>query len=651
MRFAGWDRVATFACGSQLFPLQWEFTPPVQGMYATICNYEPATGTWITCIDTVLRQHVTETAFEKSLNGVVAYMNLVCKKAGGHLAHFDIETCRNTLQNASNHLIDKPEATQRLHSPVRIEYKDCERIVDAVHAEFANLDNSNDSVAWIYYYFFVVILALFFTQSTKTRETLLQRPFLNVLRSRLELPTMWNTKKHSEHAAWAMGGLFPTSLEASLLVGFFVIHTASLFLNYSVDPREVMESVDLQRLQGLGNRSGILAFGLLPLVILLSSRSNLLPWLTGMRYTTFLVIHRWAGRVAILDAVIHSLAFYYHERLKGELQKVAFQFWWVKGIVATVSSLIILVLASGFLRRRWYEIFLYTHIFFALAFFYYSWDHVRTFGWVSWIYWSCALWALERAHRLYKISTNGLCHAEVEIVGPHLLILNVPKPSRWKDHPTQYAFVYFLLPSIFWQSHPFTISSTETHLRIVILVKHGATNTVYKAAAQRSLGDRAKVATLPIFIEGPYGVSPDLSRFSNLLIIGGGSGVPGPLAMAQKVNNILSIRSAHLITVVRDLDVLKAYHDQLDAILHSSKVRVSLHYTGFEDTSDSVLDLKKCRPNFEDAINDSVGTSGPTAVICCGPPGMNDRVRNRVAQILFENPQKDLEYFEEYQIW
>lgn len=651
MRFSGWDRVATFACGSQLFPLQWDFSPSVPGMYATTCNYEPATGSWVTCIDNVVRQHVADNQIDKTVAGALGYMNLVCNKAGGHLAHFDLDKYEKTLQNASQYLISVPDIPQTLHSPVVFEYRACERIVDAVHAEFANLDNSNDSVAWIYYYFFAVGLTLFAIQFTRIRKTCLQSSLLNKLRSRFEIPTMWNTKKHSEHAAWAMGGLFPSSLEASLLVGFFVVHTASLFLNYSVDPREVLESSNMQRLQGFGNRSGIVSFGLLPLIILLSSRSNVLPWVTGMRYTTFLVIHRWAGRLAILDAVLHSVAFYYHEKLNGELQKAASQFWWVKGILATVFSVVILVLASGFLRRRWYEIFLYTHISIALAFFYYSWDHVRTFGWTYWIYWSCALWALERAHRIYKISTNGLCQAEIEIVGPNLLMLNVPKPSGWRDHPAQYGFVYFLLPSIFWQSHPFTISSTESHLKIVLLVKDGATHNVYRAALQRAQGECAKVATLPIFIEGPYGVSPDLSRFENVLFVGGGSGLPGPLALAQKVDNMPSISDAHLIIVVREIDILKAYHEELSSLLDSSKLRISLHYTGSEDTSNSTLDLRKCRPNFEKAIRDSARSSGPTAVVCCGPPGLNDRIRNCVARILFESPHKELEYFEEFQIW
>lgn len=54
-------------------------------------------------------------------------------------------------------------------------------------------------------------------------------------------------------------------------------------------------------------RTGVFAFVLLSPLLLFSSRNNILLWLTNWSHSTFILLHRWAGRLFMLYAVVHSI--------------------------------------------------------------------------------------------------------------------------------------------------------------------------------------------------------------------------------------------------------------------------------------------------------------------------------------------------------
>lgn len=45
----------------------------------------------------------------------------------------------------------------------------------------------------------------------------------------------------------------------------------------------------------------------MPLVIGLASKNNVISKLTGIQYGSFGVLHRWAGRLCLLLAIIHAI--------------------------------------------------------------------------------------------------------------------------------------------------------------------------------------------------------------------------------------------------------------------------------------------------------------------------------------------------------
>lgn len=59
----------------------------------------------------------------------------------------------------------------------------------------------------------------------------------------------------------------------------------------------------------VGNRTGTLSLVNLSLAILFAGRNNVLIAVTGWSQTAFLTFHRWAARVAALQAVVHSVVY------------------------------------------------------------------------------------------------------------------------------------------------------------------------------------------------------------------------------------------------------------------------------------------------------------------------------------------------------
>jgi hypothetical protein len=67
------------------------------------------------------------------------------------------------------------------------------------------------------------------------------------------------------------------------------------------------ENIQLTRY--VADRSGILAFAQIPLLIAFAGRNNLLIWLTGWSFQTFNVWHKWVARVCLIHTFVHSVGY------------------------------------------------------------------------------------------------------------------------------------------------------------------------------------------------------------------------------------------------------------------------------------------------------------------------------------------------------
>lgn len=216
-------------------------------------------------------------------------------------------------------------------------------------------------------------------------------------------------------------------------------------------------------------RFGAFSFALFPVVVLFSSRNNLLLWLTNWSHSTYLLLHRWIGRLFTLYAVLHSIM--------GLMIYSTYQTtdWWIWGAVATVASVLLMVGGGLYVRKAQYELFLISHILLAVFTVAGCWYHL--IGWYKsmgvdwpehtaggyevWIYVTCALWFFDRLARVFRILQLGIRRARVTDLGSGYVRLDIPG-VRLGPAPGTHLYVYFpsLSPLRPWENHPFSIVPT-----------------------------------------------------------------------------------------------------------------------------------------------------------------------------------------------
>lgn len=221
----------------------------------------------------------------------------------------------------------------------------------------------------------------------------------------------------------------------------------------------------------VSNRTGVLSFANLALAILFSGRNNLLMFITGWSQSTMLAIHRWASRVATVQAVVHSIIYTITYFWTGgsaayRIEAAMPYYWW--GIVATIVLCLAVCFAVLPIRIRSYEVFLVTHIAFAILALVGCWYHIdlrfgKKWGYKVWLYIAFAFWAFDRLMRFFRLvyfNYSGSPIAVVKVI-PHTDVLQMtiyPKKA-WKVRPGQHSFLYIPLLGKPWENHPFTIAS------------------------------------------------------------------------------------------------------------------------------------------------------------------------------------------------
>ncbi len=170
-------------------------------------------------------------------------------------------------------------------------------------------------------------------------------------------------KRHNREmqlsAAVNMGTL-PTRLQLLFLVGYFT--TNLVFCLIDIPFHANFDSAASQ----LRNRSGVLAVvNMIPLFIMAGRNNPLIGWL-NMSFDTFNLLHRWFGRIVILEALTHTLAFLIP---LGVEKSWALAFstalhvpYMMYGFVATCAFLAIGIQAASPIRHAFYETFKILHI-------------------------------------------------------------------------------------------------------------------------------------------------------------------------------------------------------------------------------------------------------------------------------------------------
>ncbi|KDQ51857.1 hypothetical protein JAAARDRAFT_198731 [Jaapia argillacea MUCL 33604] len=314
------------------------------------------------------------------------------------------------------------------------------------------------------------------------------------------------------------------------------------------------------------NRTGTIATSQFPLITALGTKNNIITLLTGVTHDQLNYLHRMSSRVVFVLLWIHAGA-RFDLGISGEEWLTL---WMRGGMFALVGLSVLCIVSIRPIRAAQYESFFYTHFALVLLFLIGGYYHTKKFNYHSYIWPSFLIWGLDRFVRMLRMAFFALsskfllsstsAESSVSLLSPHLIRLQIPRPSGFHWSPGQSA--YLVLPGIStlpFEAHPFSIASTDDSCytpkvrsgsggddngdekkvqnvdglngefvgKLVFLIngRQGLTKRLLDVARE---GGEVKVKVL---VDGPYGNSPDLRDYETIVLVAGGSGVANCLPL------------------------------------------------------------------------------------------------------------------------
>lgn len=488
-------------------------------------------------------------------------------------------------------------------------------------------------------------------------------------------------------------GTLPSRLHTLLLLIYFASNVIYCCL---LDYKEKNTSALIAEVRG---RTGHLAvINMVPLVVLAGRNNPLIP-LLRVSFDTYNLFHRWIGRIVVLEAVAHTVAWAVNMHLAkgwvGVRERVrtdAFTQW---GLVATVAMVIILFQAPSLVRHAFYETFLHIHQFLALCTFLGVYIHGRlgNLPQQRYIAWMISLWVLERVGRLLRIIYRNLglrscTKVTVEAMPGEACRVTFELRRPWRYKPGCHVYAY--LPAVsMWMSHPFSIawcqerpmpyltledeklpsnksdldipvtSRTTTSISLIMCKRTGMTAKLYRKARAAPTG----VITMYGAVEGPYGGHESLDSYGTAILFAGGVGITHQLSYVRHLidgneSGTVATRKIVLVWSVRTTETLEWIRPWMDEILAMPNRRQMLKILLFVtkprsarevvSRSETVL-MYPGRANPKVILEKEMKTRvGAVGVTVCGPGAFADDVRAATREVMEEGT---VDFVEESFTW
>ncbi|KAG1856390.1 ferric reductase like transmembrane component-domain-containing protein [Suillus subalutaceus] len=434
-------------------------------------------------------------------------------------------------------------------------------------------------------------------------------------------------------------------------------------------------------------RTGMLAASQFPIVTALGTKNNIVSWVTGISYDRLNYIHRMMARTCFMLLWVHAAG----EVLCYPSFRETLDVDWLRlGIAAMVAFSILILVSLRPVRNEVYEVFFYIHFLGVLIFLVGGYYHVlgSQGAQVYWIWPSFVVWAFDRFVRAVRLvvfnhsyfgfkSGTGTMDAETELLSEDVIRLRLRRPSHFHWSPGQTA--YLIMPS----AHPFTIASFDPSLLSTVSAEDQSSSEVMGSSVpfwkelvffinvQEGFTKKlkevaAKKETVKVFVDGPYGPSPDLGSYDTSVLVAGRSCIVSRVRKGKssctRVVFIWSIRGAEFVKWIEEA-LIKAVQLAPPSLTVSIRIFITAsspatqsNSSGEENSSVSSSTEKKDslvhaiikkhslslsfmslhgvrmetgRPNIDALLKEEVGvTSGRMSVSVCGSQAIARSVRH-----------------------
>ncbi|SPJ89785.1 related to ferric reductase [Fusarium torulosum] len=482
---------------------------------------------------------------------------------------------------------------------------------------------------------------------------------------------LWNKRHNREFklsSAISMGTL-PSRLHFTILFIYLGSNFAYMFVLNWANENKFAFCAELR------GRSGTLALvNMVPLIIF-AGRNNPLIGLLKISFDTYNLLHRWMGRIVVLESIIHTIAWLIVAvndlGWAGVNHQVTHILFYGSGAVGTVAMTLLLLLSLSPVRHAFYETFLNVHIVLAFIAFVATWAHCASSALpgglpqLSWIMGIMGLWFCDRLGRMIRIlsvnwSSKGWTEATCEAMPGNVTRVTLHLP-RYKDiEPGTHAYLRFWGINA-WESHPFSIcwvnhvrdsslpivekeplhavdkSTMTTSVSFLIAAQTGFTKKLYDRSSRCPRGLRVKAA-----LEGPYAGHNSLDSYGHAVLFAGSTGITHQLSYIRHLleghnNGTTATRRITLVWIIREYESLEWVRPYMDTILRipnrKELLRIQIFVTRPQNPRDIVsasatVRMFPGRPNVPLILAREVGEQmGAMCVTVCGPGALADDVR------------------------
>lgn len=434
-------------------------------------------------------------------------------------------------------------------------------------------------------------------------------------------------------------------------------------------------------------RSGTLALvNMVPLIILAGRNNPLIP-LLQISFDTYNLLHRWMGRLVVIETVIHGVAWSVPVVADigwtGFAEKMFGNWFFGAGWIGTYAMVILLITALSPFRHAFYETFLNLHILMALIAFVCTLIHCVTahvaggLPQLPWIIAIMALWAADRLARFLRLayanySGKGYTYALCEPLPGEVTRVTMHLPRHVDIRPGTHAYIRFWGVNC-WENHPFSIawvehshttnsvlpvsekeplapmdrSSTSTAVSFLIGAQTGFTRKLYNTVSESCKYGRGSVQ-LKAAMEGPYAGHHSLDSYGHAVLFAGATGITHQLSYLRHILNgynqgIVATRRITLVWIVREYESLEWVRPYMDTLLRIPNrkdiLRIQVFVTRPKNPKDitsasTTVRMFPGRPNIPLLLVKEIQEQvGAMCVTVCGPGALADDVRGAVRAV------------------
>ncbi|KZT51057.1 hypothetical protein CALCODRAFT_504005 [Calocera cornea HHB12733] len=402
------------------------------------------------------------------------------------------------------------------------------------------------------------------------------------------------------------------------------------------------------------NRAGFMVLSLIPPVFLLSTKNSLLAFLLSVGYEKLNFLHRWAGRMMLVLAVVHG-GLWINNRIVSDMAYLIWTEDKERRGLATISTLFLIVLTSiRPIRRLAWQFFFASHVALYVAFFVCLNYHTPYA--VPWIFPALAFYGWDLAVRLLRFRMKD---ANVLPVDDQMTLIHIPDANGgWRGG--QHVRLRIFAGTQAFQAHPLTILNSPAPrsdpTRTQGMLLGARVNGDWTLALNKLGKTRAWV-----MLDGPYG-GVNMSPKERVLLIAGGCGVTFTLGVLDELitgveNGDRRLREIDWVWYIRSYDCVGWFVAQLQSLAlraHAMPfldLRVRIFLTCpcgdppelLASIPDCVVNTDKPKieallePLLDFEVEDGEGRKpsmgGGVGVAACGPEMLVRHAQNAVAAI------------------